>query len=171
MDMIEIFFIPISIAIIGYIAKLISDFILKSRERKFQLYERQLSEFYWPIYIRLHNNRAVWIRVLSKGKLYNKIENEIALSIEKNVILKNHIEIEEIIKSSIHIAFPDKILIDSIKLYLKHVEIYKALKESDINNVFASDLKAGFPDTFEKVIKERTMAVQNKLNKIYKNFI
>jgi hypothetical protein len=136
MELVKIFVIPLSIAILGYLVKLFSDLLVRRREKRFQLLERQLSEFYWPIYIRLHNNRAVWFRILSKGELYDTVENNMARSIETNVILKNHVEIVDILKSSIHVVFPDDKLIEATKLYLKHVEIYKALKDSDVHDIF-----------------------------------
>lgn len=168
MDFVKLFIIPLSLAILGYLVKQVFEIILQTREKRFQLYERQLSEFFWPIYIRLHNNNAVWMRILSKGELYDKLENSIAQSIENNVIVQNYKEIEDILKTSIHIAFPDKELIVSIKDFLKHVEIYKALKDAGADDIFPADLKAGYPEKFTKLISTRTFSLQEKLNKVYK---
>lgn len=167
MDIIELFIIPVSVAILVYLVKQVFEIRINLRDKRFQLYERQLSEFYWPIYIRLHNNNSVWMRILSKGELYDKLENSIALTIENDVIIKNHKEIEEIIKSSIQIALPDKKLIDAIKDYLKHVEIYKALKVANVNDVFPADFKASYPEQFIRLIADKTFYLQDKLNKIY----
>jgi hypothetical protein len=168
MELIRLFVIPLSIAIIAYLIKVGFELSIANRDRRFKLCERQLSEFYWPIYIRLHNNNAVWLRLMGKDSLSNNIGNKIAERIEDEVILKNHIEIENIIKSSIHIALPDKILIRSIKDYLKHVEIYKAIRAVDIKDTYPSEFNAEYPRNFEKLIEKRTIQIQERLNMIYK---
>jgi hypothetical protein len=170
MDLIKLFVIPLSLAIIAYLTKVVFDLFMANRDRRFKLYERQLSEFYWPIYIRLHNNDAVWLRMMEKDNSSNNIGNKIAEKIEDEVILKNHVEIENIIKSSIHIALPDKILIRSIKDYLKHVEIYKAIRAVDIKDKYPGQFNAEYPKNFERLIEKRTIQIQEKLNKIYRNF-
>jgi hypothetical protein len=109
MELIKIFVIPLSLAIFGYLTKTIIDLILNRKDRLFKLYERQLSDFYWPIYIRHHNNNALRIIMLSKREGFDKLTNKIATSIEDNVIMKNNQEIVNIIMSNIHISFPDKV--------------------------------------------------------------
>jgi hypothetical protein len=168
MELIRLFLIPLSLAIIAYLTKVVFDLSIVKRDSRFKLYERQLSEFYWPIYIRLYNNNAVWLRLIEKDSLSDNIGNKIAEKIEDEVILKNHLEIENIIKSSIHIALPDKILISSIKDYLKHVEIYKAIRAVDIKDTFPAQFNAEYPKNFEKLIEKRTIQIQERLNKIYK---
>jgi hypothetical protein len=167
MEIIRLFIIPLSLAIIGYLTKVVFELFINNRDRRITLYERQLSEFYWPIYIRLHNNNAVWLRLMEKDNT-NNIGNRIAEKIEIDVLLKNHIEIENIIKSNIHIALPDKTLINSIKDYLKHVEIYKAIRAVDIKDKYPGQFNAAYPKHFEILIESKTILIQEKLNKIYK---
>lgn len=170
MDFVKLFIIPLSIAILGYVVKQIFDMVIRLREKRFQLIERQLHEFFWPIYIRLYNNNAVWTRILNKDEtdLNDKLSKQIGHTIEQNVIVQNHREIEDIIKSSIHIAFPDDELIKTLKNYLKHVEIYKALHDSGVHDVFPGELDAAYPHDFMVLIAERTFTLQEKLNKVYR---
>lgn len=168
MELVKVFIIPLSLAILGYLTKTIIDLILNKRDRIFKLFERQLSEFYWPIYIRLHNNNTLWLRMLHKGDEYDKVENDIATAIENNVIMKNNQEIETTIMTSIHIAFPDKELLNATKDYLKHVEIYKAIRKAEIKDKYPADFKAGYPKHFENIIEQRTLFLQERLNKLYK---
>lgn len=169
MELIKLFIIPLSLAILGYLTKTIIELIVNKKERIFKLYERQLSEFYWPIYIRLHNNAALRIRMLTKGEGFNPTDNKMAAAIEHNVIMKNNQEIADIIMSQIHISFPEKELLSAIKSFLKHVEIYKAIRAADITDKYPTHFKVEYPTIFGELIEERTLALQNKINRQYKN--
>lgn len=55
-----------------------------------QLIERQLSEFYWPIYLRLQKDNVVWRRILDRKKAQDDPLQKIGTEIEANFILPNH---------------------------------------------------------------------------------
>jgi hypothetical protein len=169
MELVNLFIIPLSLAILGYLTKTIIDLILLKKDRIFKLYERQLSEFYWPIYIRHHENNTLRIRGLSKGADFDNTSNKIAISIENNVIMKNNQEIVDIIMSNIHISFPDKEFLHVIKEFLKHVEMYKAIRAADVEDKYPVDFNADYPTEFGRIIEERTLLLQNKINRLYKN--
>jgi len=106
---------------------------------------QQLSEFYWPIYIRLQKDNAVWQRVL--GEASDRFSTEIGAEIERNVILPNHDEIAQIIQTKFHLAQKDDKLEQSLLQYIRHVAVYRALRSAkqklnpiDVNEPFPPDL-------------------------------
>jgi len=171
MELLKLFVIPLTLAILGYLTKTIIDLILNKKNRIFQLYERQLSEFYWPVYIRHYKSNALRIRMLTKGEQYDKVDNKIACAIEDKVIMINNQEIVDIIMSKIHISFPDKELLQATRAFLRHVEIYKAIRAADIMDKYPADFNADYPTAFGDLIEERTLFLQNKINKQYNNKI
>ena len=43
-------------------------------EKRLEFLERQLSEFYWPLYIRLEKDRSIWKRILDINKETNSLD-------------------------------------------------------------------------------------------------
>ena len=76
-------------------------------QRQLDYVERQLSEFYYPIYIRLRTDGAVWDTILARGK-DDPLRKAIGEQTEKNVLLPNHEAIVAIIQSKIHLAELDQ---------------------------------------------------------------
>ena len=71
---------------------------------RLQLLERQLADFYWPIYLRLEKDNVIWERILDQEREDNESLKKIGEFIEKDVIIPNHEEIVDIIESKIHLA-------------------------------------------------------------------
>jgi hypothetical protein len=77
---------------------------------------RLLSEFYWPLYVRLMRDDVVWEKVfydLRRGNdrssgwardISADDKNKLSREIEAKVLLPNHLEAIGIIRSSIHLA-------------------------------------------------------------------
>jgi len=59
-------------------------------EKRLEFLERQLSEFYWPLYIRLEKDRAVWERILDIDNEEDNLEQRLGVAIEKEVILPRY---------------------------------------------------------------------------------
>src|SRR3954469_22872628 len=92
--------------------------------------DRQLSQFYYPLYIRLHIDGAVWNRILDKSNGNDSLRQRVGDAIERNVILPNHEQMVRIIESSIHLAESDQAGFDQMLQYVRHVAVYKAMRES-----------------------------------------
>ena len=95
--------LPILLVVVGFVARSAWDIITKRREslRDLQLksqvarLETQLSEFYWPIYLRLIQNEATWEHLLNStlGKAF-----------EKSILLPNHEAIVARLQTWDHLA-------------------------------------------------------------------
>ena len=64
--------------------------------------QQQLSEFYWPIYIRLQSDNAVWERVLGSDNP-KRLPPDVRRPMEE-FILQNHGEILKIVQAKYHLA-------------------------------------------------------------------
>lgn len=135
-----------------------------------QLLERQLSEFYWPIYLRLQKDNVVWKRLLDRKKDKSDPLNKIGTEIETHFILPNHDEIVKIIETKIHLAKPNEELLEPLLAYMKHVAVYKASKSagySDVHNdPFLIKLQEPWPEGFFPAIEKRTKALQSEYDNI-----
>jgi hypothetical protein len=119
--------------------------------------ERQISEFYWPIYLRLEKDNMMWKRIKSLSCDKNALPEAASEAIEKDFILKNHQEIVEIIESKIHLAensANSKELIDELLKYIKHVAVYKTIRSiKELQRFNPVDLKEPFPEKIFPLIE------------------
>ncbi len=157
--------IPALLAVLGFLGKALWDIIISMRNKRIELLEKKLQNFYWPVLIRLEKDNAIWESILSKRNDPQSFQYKMASYIEKNHVLQNHQEILTIIEQNIHLAEPDQALTASIRKFIKNVSIYKAIRESGEEKVFPMELGAEWPADFYSLIKKRTTFFQNKLNK------
>jgi len=67
-----------------------NEFIKLRDAKRMEFLDKQLSQFYYPLYIRLHIDGAVWKRILDKRNGDDDLRRRVGDSIEKNTILPNH---------------------------------------------------------------------------------
>ncbi|PSN14248.1 hypothetical protein C7293_12550 [filamentous cyanobacterium CCT1] len=142
---------------------------------RLQLLERQLADFYWPIYLRLEKDNVIWKRILDQEIEDNDSLKKIGEFIEKDIIIPNHEEIIDIIESKIHLAQLDEDLSESLFLYINHVAVYKAAKAANLSGLHSTqrDLLPPWPKKLYPEIAKRTQALQDEYNNLlarYKNF-
>lgn len=126
--------------------------------------DRQLSNFYYPIFLRLEKDSATWTLAgqLSEESR-NKVTPQFSEYIENGILLPNHQEIVEIIDGRLSLIkngreqYDPSELIAAIKKYQRHVAAYRALRA--INNFGANPIElcpdCKFPAEFPKLISER----------------
>ena len=138
---------------------------------RLQLIERQLAEFYWPIYLRLEKDNIIWERILDQEKDDGPLK-KIGELIEKDVIIPNHEEIVRIIESKIHLAQLDRELSDSLFLYIKHVAVYKAAKSANISNLHSIQraLLPPWPERLYPEIEKRTRVLQDEYDNLLSRY-
>jgi hypothetical protein len=141
---------------------------------RLQLIERQLTEFYWPIYLRLQKDNVVWERMLDKDKEDEALQ-KIGTLIETDFILPNHEEIVKVIESRIHLAQLDQELLEALLSYIKHIAVYKAARAAGFTDLHHTqkDLLPPWPENLYPIVEKRTKTLQNEYDDLlarYKNF-
>jgi hypothetical protein len=128
--------------------------------------ERQISEFYWPIYLRLEKDNMMWKRIKSLGSDKNALPEAASEAIEKDFILKNHQEIVEIVESKIHLAensANSRELIDELLKYIKHVAVYKTIRSiKELQKFNPVDLNEPFPPKLFPLIENNFRELQSR---------
>jgi len=138
---------------------------LQRHTDRLRFVERQLSDFYYPVKIRLERDNAVW-EVSAQNK-DSSANFKIATDIEGRLVLPNHDEIMDLLKNKFHLLVNDaesvdlQPLIDQMNLYQRHVTIYKALRDSKDNRYPHSVCTGcGYPKGFEEQINARIRALE-----------
>jgi hypothetical protein len=93
---------------------------------------QQLSEFYWPIYIRLQIDNVVWERALG-AQTPNRLPADVGRPMEQ-FILDNHKEILKVIETKFYLAEPTPELETDLLNYVRHVAVYLAMRTTQHYN-------------------------------------
>ncbi|OYU55691.1 MAG: hypothetical protein CFE25_00080 [Chitinophagaceae bacterium BSSC1] len=152
------------IALIGYIVKYLHDLTLQRRRDNLTYLEKQIGEFYGPLFI-LGNVGMISFNALIKRlkkeddrhllKDLTKEEKRIWRLWVQNVFMPNNLEMENIIKDKAYLIKEDVIPSCFIE-FATHVADYKVVvakwKEEDYSDLFAI---IDFPDELLKYISIR----------------
>lgn len=161
--------VPAFLAAVGYLGKSFYEIYVNKKKRKRELIEKKLSLFYWPVCIRLKKNENVY-RYLFEGKKEKEKDSmsyRIAHYVEKNVLIKNHEEIVDIITQYRYLADPGEDFEKYINQYIRHVVIYKALLDADINEFPGVVTRDGpYPAGIDAYFEHKTNALQKELEQI-----
>ncbi|MFP9112490.1 hypothetical protein ACLI1A_01010 [Flavobacterium sp. RHBU_3] len=142
-----------------------------TRDKNISIIEKQLSNFYYPIYFRLQRDNALWKLSPQLYKTNNQLPAESNSLIENEYILKNHREILSIIENNIHLIEIDDKLQEAINLYIKHITVYEIIRKTEsIKNLNPIDFDAKYPHTFMEIITQKMKYLQNKNNSYLEEF-
>jgi hypothetical protein len=134
--------------------------------RHIEFLDKQLSQFYYPIYVRLHIDNAVWKRILDKRGGDDELRRRLATAIEKNTILPNHEEVVRIIQSNIHLAESDGAAFEAMLRYISHVAVYKAVREAGCHDRDPASLGEPWPQDLLPMIVKTTGVLQDRYLKL-----
>jgi hypothetical protein len=166
-------FTPVVVILLGFALNSYSERLKVDRARfeetnkqKRQFIEKQLSEFYYPIQLRLNKDNAffeIW-----RNNQQESGDMKIARKIEDDFVLPNHEEIIKIIDAHFDLIKNDSDdeeklypLMDAMKAYERHVAVYKALKETGDTRK-PIQLRERFPKEFFGLIDKRIAELENR---------
>ncbi|TRX37818.1 hypothetical protein FNW52_02665 [Flavobacterium sp. ZT3R18] len=138
-----------------------------NRDKIYSQIEKQLSNFYYPIYFRLQKDNALWKLSPQLSGSKDALPQETNDIIEKDYILKNHNEILSTIQNNIHFVEIDNELQESINAYIKHVTVYDTIRKiNSTSKLNPIDFDAPYPNSFVEIIKARMTILQKKNNEL-----
>lgn len=133
------------------------------RDKKIQLLERQLSEFYWPIYIRLEKDNLIWEKVFDKN---SGVDPAVQKALETTHILPNHQEIMEILSSKIYLARASQPLSRALSAYIKHIAVYQAIRQAGIHDRDPLQFGEPYPTEIFELIKTEKNRLQTEYDRL-----
>jgi hypothetical protein len=128
--------------------------------------ERQLSQFYWPIYMRLYVHNAVSEKVLDKQSPADELRNRLSVAIETNFIIPNHEEVVRILQSNIHLAEGNTPAFNLMLKYIRHVAVYKAMRDANCYDKLPSELDEPYPSELLKAIRDTAHRLQKEYDSL-----
>lgn len=171
-------FIPILAIIFGLFGNIYLESVKQSNvnaatqlKLKRDFIDRQLSEFYYPIKLRLEKDTAVWqLSDQLSEKNRKKTGDEFSKYIESSVLIPNHEEMVSIISKNFGLIknadekYDPKPLIESINNYQRHFASFKTLRTLGIYDLNPIDVCKGceWPHSFPKLISERIAELEKQ---------
>jgi hypothetical protein len=125
--------------------------------------EKRLSEFYWPLYLRLQRDNVVWKKILHRDDAKDSDSRKLAYEIEKSILLPNHAEIVSVIEAKMHLADADEEFERYVMAYLRHVDVYQSSRAVGITDKDPIYFGEPYPQEF-------FAAVSNRLHKFQEEY-
>jgi uncharacterized protein (DUF2164 family) len=138
-------------------------------EKRLEFLERQLCEFYWPLYIRLEKDRCIWKKILDINSEKGSLVQKVGLAVETRVILPNHEAMIALIETHIHLAQADKNLTKKLMEYIRLATEYQALRDAGDTTQF-SITKIG-SDWLHQDLFDEIKDITDKLQSQYDDLI
>lgn len=136
------------------------------RTREMEFKEKQLSEFYWPIYFRFAKDSAIWKVIPQLSDAAKVVPDAVGREMELTHLIKNHEEIVSILESNIYLAGADEGLVETLAAYIRHVAVYKALRATNTYNLNPIDVGEPMPDDIIVMIESRLRQIQLDYEKL-----
>ncbi|MFQ4136699.1 hypothetical protein PGN35_010290 [Nodosilinea sp. PGN35] len=157
--------------LVGIAAKTFWDKLIERREelaklrrdKKLEILEQQLSEFYWPLHLRLEKDNLIWRQVFDSE---TQLSPDLRKRLETHFVLPNHRAILEVLESKIHLARAPKELSEQIFQYIRHVAVYQALREVGISDKDPVDFNEPFPQDLFRLVNEKKEALQAEYDEL-----
>jgi hypothetical protein len=154
-------------ALIQQRQKVEDELTMAQRDRRLELLERQLSSFYWPLYLHLQKDNVMWKRI---GHLADKAGNPLpadaGYAVERGYILPNHAEAVALIEKNAHLV-DDKDLFAELLHYVRHVAVYQALRATPgLSDRNPTDLGEPFPDKLFPLVEGKLGKLQSEYQKL-----
>lgn len=159
-------------AVIGFLGKSLWDLYWKRREqvealarqKRIDFLERQLSQFYWPLYLHLQKNNVIWEHLIRKKTSDDSVHAPVDNQLYKGFFLPNHDVMVKIIESNVHLAQPDQEFEALLLRFVRHVTIYKAIRDAGLS-CDPIDVGEPWPERFFPAVESRLRSLQQKYDR------
>lgn len=128
--------------------------------------ERQLAEFYWPLYLRLQMDNALWEWLGHVRANSSESDRRIAGVLEERFVLPNHREAVKVIQSKIHLMAKNVELEQLLLAYVRHVAVFDALRELQIRDRDPIHLGQPWPQALFPRFSDETKRKQEEFDRI-----
>lgn len=154
----------------GFIAKSLwdlfwrrrEDYATLARQKRIEFLERQLSLFYWPLYIHLQKNNIVWDHLVNGTSINFKAKTTVDKQLYQNFFLPNHEAILKLIEANIHLAQPDEELERLLLRFIRHVAVFRAIRDGGLQNTDPVDVGEPWPTELFPAVEQRLRGLQQQ---------
>ncbi|MEO6677351.1 MAG: hypothetical protein ABIO21_08245 [Pseudomonas sp.] len=164
------FYLTALAAIAGVVGKSVWDLYLTrretyataSRQKRLEFLERQLSSFYWPIYLHLQKNNVIWDQLIKGKALDESVRQEVNSQLQRTFFKDNHDTLVKLIEGNIHIAQPDQKLEAILLNFVRHVTLYSALRDLGYEHIDPIAFDVPWPEDLFDEIERRLISIQKE---------
>jgi hypothetical protein len=135
--------------------------------RRLEFLEKQLSTFYWPLYLRLEKDNVMWKRIAHLADdAKAPLPAEAGHAVERGYILPNHAEAVALIEQNAHLI-DDRDLFAELLRYVRHVAVYQAVRGTpELMERNPRDLGEPFPETLFLLVERKLGTLQDEYQRL-----
>jgi hypothetical protein len=135
--------------------------------RRLAFLEKQLSTFYWPLYLRLEKDNAMWKRIAHlTDDARDPLPAEAGHAVERGYILPNHAEAVALIEQNAHLI-DDEDLFAELLHYVRHVAVYQAVRGTpELKGRDPRHLGEPFPETLFPLVEGKLRTLQDEYRRL-----
>ncbi|MBB3694656.1 hypothetical protein [Sphingomonas sp. BK580] len=171
---------------LGFCAKAIFDSAVKTRDQinlevwkvKARILEQRLSGFYWPLFSALQRDTLLWQKVFNDlrsssgnapawlARFSEAHQEAFSRKLEMDVLIPNHQEAVRVIRSNMHLANADVAFNQLLGRYVRHVDVYVALRQAGLYDVDPIDVGEEYPHGLTEEVEQRMLSYQEEYEKL-----
>lgn len=171
---------------IGFGAKALFDSALKKRDQinletwkiKTRVLEQRLTGFYWPLFAALQRDKLLWQKVFYDlrassnhapswvTRFSDEHRKSFARKLELEVLIPNHREALRIIRENMHLANADATFLKLLGRYVRHVDVYDALRRAEVYEIDPIDVSEEYPHGLGEEVERRMLAYQQEYEQL-----
>ena len=161
-------------AIIGFLGKSAWDIYWRKRHEKealslnkrVEILEKQLNEFYWPLLFQLRKNDIVWQRVMGVSHSEDELEKELINKLSREYFFPNNEKMLEIIESKYYLAQATEKVKIQIDAFIRHQSIFQGIRNTLNRDIDPIRFGEPWPNGFLPSIEEHTLKLQAEYDQI-----
>ena len=136
-----------------------------SHQKRLDFLERQLTEFYWPLFFQLQKNSIVFERIMGSKDANDALSAKLDYDLERNFFYPNNEEMAKIIQTKYYLAQPDESLQKLILRFLRHQAVFTAIRKMGLNDQDPIRFGEPWPMGFYEAIEKRTKNLQEEFDR------
>lgn len=135
--------------------------------RRLEFLEKQLSTFYWPLYLRLEKDNVMWKRIAHLADdADDPLPAEAGHAVERGYILPNHAEAVALIERNAHLI-DDKDLFAELLRYVRHVAVFQAVRGTpELKGRDPRHFGEPFPETLFPLVERKLGKLQDEYQRL-----
>jgi hypothetical protein len=132
-----------------------------SHKKRLDFLERQLTEFYWPLFFQLQKSEVVFKHIMNRKNTNDTLSAKLDYEIERNFFYPNNEEMAKIIETKYFLAQPDEELKEQIMRFLRHQAVFTAIRKLELNDKDPIRFGEPWPKGFHDAVEKKTMVLQD----------
>jgi hypothetical protein len=136
-----------------------------SHQKRLDFLERQLTEFYWPLFFQLQKNGVVFNSIMNSKDTNDALSAQLDYDLDRNYFYPNNEEMAKIIETKYYLAQPDEELEKLLMRFLRHQAVFTAIRKMGLNDKDPIRFGEPWPNGLYEAVEKKTKILQEEFDR------